>query len=142
MRKLLILLLGSGVAYYAYGAHMFAEGSVQRWIADHDGREWYGNDSACEDYADDVEVSVLAEGLKGRWEVEGGKDEICGYIKRASAAFIVLDAHSSTRYEDLSIRRGGFPWRSAVVTFKQQTEIRAAEGHLPPMVCSGEEEMT
>ena len=142
MRKLLILLVGTCVAYFAYGAHMFSASSAQRWIADHDGREWSGSDSACEDYADDVEVSVVAEGPKGRWEVEGGKEEICGYIKSSSAAYTVLDAESSTQYEDLSIQHAGFPWRSAVITFKQQTEIRVPEAHLPPMVSSGEEEIT
>ena len=140
MRNLLILLAGSGLAYCAYGAHMFSQGSLQSWIANHDTREWSGSDSACEDYADDVEVSVLAEGLKGRWEVEGGKEEICGYIRKAAAAYTLLDAETSTRYEDLIIKRSGFPWHSAVVTFKQRTEIHA--GPLPTMVSVGDEELT
>src|SRR5262249_28097809 len=105
MRNLLILLFGSGVAYYAYGAHMFSQGSLQSWISNHDAREWSGSDSACEDYADDVEVSVTDDRPKGRWEVEGGKEEICGYIRKSSAAFTLLDAETSTTYEDLSIKR-------------------------------------
>jgi len=140
MRNLLIGLLGLGVAYYAYGAHTFSQGSVQRWIADHEVREMSGSESACDDYADDVEVSLTAENAKGRWEVEGGKNEMCGYIKQAAAVFTVLQAETQSTYEDVSIQRSGFPWRTAVVTFKQRTDIRAQR--VPAMVATSDEQLT
>jgi hypothetical protein len=60
MFKLLIALLGVSVAN-AYSAHSFSEGSVRSWLADHESREMGGSESACEDYADDVEVMLNAD---------------------------------------------------------------------------------
>jgi hypothetical protein len=126
MFKLLIALIGVSVAYYAYSAHSFSEGSVRSWLVDHESREMGGKDSACDDYADDVEVRLNADSAKGTWEVEGGKDEICGYIKQASAAYTVLQAQVHTSFDDVTIERGGFPWRSAVVKYTQAAEVNAA----------------
>src|SRR4029077_4185928 len=96
MRNLLIGLLGLGAVYYAHGAHTFSQSSVQSWIADHEAREMSGSYSACNDYADDVEVSLTSERTKWRWEVEGGKEEICGYIKQNAAALTVLQASTES----------------------------------------------
>jgi len=126
MFKLIFALIAVSVAYYAYSVHSFSEGSVQSWLADHESREMGGNESACEDYADDVEVKLTADSAKGTWEVEGGKDEICGYIKQAAAAYTVLQAEIHTSFDDVTIERAGFPWRSAVVKYTQAAEISAA----------------
>jgi len=126
MFKLICALIGVSVAYYAYSAHSFSEGSVRSWLANHEAREIGGSESACDDYADDVEVALTADSAKGTWDVEGGKDEICGYIKQASAAYTVLQAQVHTSFDDVTIERGGFPWRTAIVKYTQAAEINAA----------------
>jgi hypothetical protein len=127
MYKLIAALLGIGAAYYAYSAHSFSESSVRRWIADHGVREMAGNDSACDDYADDVEVTLVSDRDKSQWQVEGGKDEICGYIKQAAAAYTVLQARIESHYDDVTIERAGFPWRSAVVKFTESSDISSSK---------------
>src|SRR5262245_58867050 len=98
MIRLLLTLIVAGVAYYAYSAHSFSEGSVRSWLAEHERREMAGNDSACDDYDDNVEIELTSDSARGKWEVEGGKDQICGYIKQAAAAYTVLQAQMHTEF--------------------------------------------
>lgn len=90
-----------------------------------------GDTTACDDYTDDVEVVLTAEGRRGRWEVEGGKNELCGYLRQAAAAFTVLQASTNTRFDDVRIERGPFPWMRARVTYTQVTSVSA--GGIPPL---------
>lgn len=95
-------------------------------LTKHDAKALSGDTSACDDFASDLAVSLTAESAKGRWEVEGGKDEMCGYLKEASAALTVLHASTSSDFNDVTITRSGFPWMTAEVHYKQRTTITAS----------------
>lgn len=125
MSKIIIALLLI-VGYYVHGRWMFSDMHVQRWVAEHSARAMSGDSKACDDFTDNVEVNLVSHNRGGRWEVEGGKNEICGYLRQASAAFILLQAQTNTRFENLSINRSGFPWTSATVSYTEHTTINSA----------------
>lgn len=122
LRKIIIALMITG-GYYAHGRWTFSEMNVQRWVAEHSARAMSGDSKACDDFSDDVEVNLVSHEKGGRWEVEGGKNEICGYLKQASAAFILLQASTSSRFENFSIERSGFPWTKATVSYTERMTV-------------------
>jgi hypothetical protein len=138
MFKFIVTLLVVVVAYYAYSTYSFSEGSVRRWLADHEGRELAGKDTACDDYADDVEVT-LANSVRRKQEIGGGKNEVCAYTQKAAAAYALLQAQIHTSFDDVRIERGGFPWRTAVVKFHEAAQISSAR---VSFAASSENEMT
>jgi hypothetical protein len=71
--------------------------------------------------------------------VEGGKEEICGYLKQSSAALTLVQARTQTDFEDVRITRGGFPWTSARVQYTQRTSVQA--GPLPSLTIVSEDSM-
>lgn len=78
---------------------------------------------ACEQYDDKVEVSLYFDEPDGRSEVEGGKDEICAYLKKGQAAFVFMNASVSTSLHDMQVRPSGFPFLKATATYRQTSEI-------------------
>lgn len=118
-----LVLLGG---FYAHGRYTFSEPKVMGWLVQHTAHGMQGDSAACDDYADDVKVELTAKGLRGRWEVEGGKEEICGYLKQSSAALTLVQARTQTEFEDVRITRGGFPWTTARVQYTQRTPCRPA----------------
>ncbi|MCX2860478.1 hypothetical protein OOZ63_01320 [Paucibacter sp. PLA-PC-4] len=73
--------------------------------------------SACDAYADNLQVTLSPDGRRGKWDVEGGKQEMCDYLKQAAAAFTVLQARTHCEFDDIRIVRDGFPWTSARVSY-------------------------
>jgi len=124
MKRLFIFVLLAVGSMYLHARVTFSESRVNYWLVNHSVRFMQGDQSACDDYDSDVEVTLTAEGRRGRWEVEGGKDEICGYMKQASAAFIVLQASTESVLSNVKIEAGGFPWTKARVSFKETTTVR------------------
>jgi len=125
MKKLVYLALIVG-AYYAHSRFVFSDDALQRWVAQHAARAMAGEQSACDDYSDAVNVNIHAEDQQGSWEVEGGKSEVCGYMKQASAAFTVLQASTNITYENFKVERTGFPWLEAKVSYEEHTSVSAA----------------
>lgn len=138
MKKLLLLVLAC-VAYYAHARYTFTEEQVTRWLAQHTARAMGGEKEACDDYTDDVEVSLLAHGRRGHWEVEGGKNEICGYLKQAAAAMTVLQASTRLEFDSVKVTRDGFPWRTARVQVVQRMAVSAA--NIPSTEVRAEDEL-
>lgn len=136
MKKFVLLALAC-VLYYAYARNSFSETRVTSWLMDHSVRAMSGDTNACHDYTDDLEVTLTAQGQRGRWEVEGGKDEMCGYLRQAAAGFTVLQASTNTQFEDVRVERGGFPWTKAKVSYTQRTSVRA--GSIPTMTIESED---
>lgn len=56
---------------------------------------------------------------------------MCGYLRQAAALFTVLQARTNTRFEDIKVERGPFPWTRARVTYTQITDVRVAR--MPPV---------
>lgn len=143
MKKLGVLLLVF-FGYWLDGNRQFSESNVQKFLLDQAINTYRGNnETVCDTFADDTEVDVVDRGPQGRWEVQGGKDEVCGYIKQAAAAYLVLRARMETSVEDLVIRRGGFPWRTAEVSYRQKAVISAGNGPpIPTFTAVSDERMT
>lgn len=125
MQRLLFILAICLGGFYIQTRMAFSESHVMRWIATYNNKAISGDSTVCGDFTDDVEVNIFAETLQGHWEVEGGKDEICGYLRQASAAFIVLQASTNTQFDSLQIERGGFPWTTAQVKYHFKTTMQA-----------------
>jgi hypothetical protein len=138
MKKLLLLAILSG-GYYLHGRTMFSEAHVMDWLGKHQAIAMSGDPAACRDFTDDLQVSLTADGARGRWEVEGGKNEMCGYLKQAAAVFTVLQASTSSEFSDVRIVREGFPWTQARVSYRQRTAIRAER--VPEASISSEDEL-
>ena len=135
--KKILLLLALLVAYYAHARFSFSEPRVATWLMGHETKAMSGNTAACDDYSDSLEVNLTAQGRSGRWEVEGGKNEMCGYLKQAAAAFTVLQASTNSEFSDFKILPSGFPWNRARVTYRQLTHINVSG--MPPMTIKSDD---
>ena len=129
-----LVLLGG---FYAHGRLAFSEPRVMGWMTQHAARSMQGDSVACDDYADDLKVELTAKGQRGRWEVEGGKAEMCGYLKQSAAALTVLQATTQTEFDNVRITRGGFPWTTARLQYTQRTTVQAVG--LPSMTVTSED---
>jgi hypothetical protein len=138
MKKLVLLAILLG-GYYLHGRTVFAESHVMAWLGKHEASAMSGDPAACADFSDDLEVSLTADGARGRWDVEGGKNEMCGYLKQAAAVFTVLQASTSSQFDDVRIVRAGFPWTRARVSYRQRTAIRA--DRVPEATIASEDEL-
>lgn len=136
MRKIVLLLALAGV-FYAHARYTFSENAVMSWMTKHAAKAMSGDTSACDDYADDVEVDLVADGRRGRWEVEGGKAEMCGYLKQAAAAYTVLQASTRTEFDAVRVTPGGFPWTHAKLSYVQRTTLQIP--NLPSMTVESED---
>ncbi|QPF72036.1 hypothetical protein G8A07_03205 [Roseateles sp. DAIF2] len=139
MKRPILLTLAALAAFYAHARLSFAEPKVASWLVQHSARAMSGDSAACDDYVDQVEVNLIADGRRGKWEVEGGKEEMCGYLKQAAAAFTVLQARTHSEFDEIRIVREGFPWTSARVSYSQRMTVQA-DG-LPAMTVKGEDEL-
>ncbi|MDT9001983.1 hypothetical protein RQP53_22085 [Paucibacter sp. APW11] len=116
-----LVLLG---AWFAHGRLVFAEDRLVQWLGQHEGQIWSGDSKACEAYTDNVEVSIRSDEREGDWEVEGGKEELCGYYHKASAAFALLDASTHTEFSEVSVQRKGFPWTEAKLSYVARVTLQ------------------
>lgn len=136
MKKILLAAALFG-AFYGHARMQFSETRLMAWVAAHSAKSMSGDTSACEDYTDDMEVTLTSAGARGRWEVEGGKEQMCGYMKQAAAAFTVLQASTHSQFDQVEISPSGFPWMSAKVKYLQRTTINA--NNIPPMTIESED---
>lgn len=137
MKRLLLLALAALAAFYAHARLSFAEPKLASWLVQQSAQAMSGDSAACDAYADNLQVNLSADGQRGKWEVEGGKEEMCAYLKQAAAAFTVLQARTQSEFGDLRIVRDGFPWTSARVSYTQRMTVEA--NGLPTMTVTGED---
>jgi hypothetical protein len=135
--KKTLLAVALFVAFFMHAKISFSEPKVMTWIAAHSVKAMSGDTSACEDYTDDMEVTLTAASARGQWEVEGGKAEMCGYMKQAAATFTVLQAQTQTQFDQVEITRSGFPWMSAKVKYVQRTSVNV--NNVPPITMESED---
>lgn len=138
--RLVLISIALFAAFFAHAKIVLSESSVMSMLTKHNVKALSGDSSACDDYANDVTVELTAENPRGRWEVEGGKAELCGYLKQASAALTVLQASTSSEFTDVSIVRSGFPWTTAVGKYTEKTTINAA--NTPQVMSISHDEVT
>jgi hypothetical protein len=97
-------------AFYAHARITFAEHRVLSWLLENSNKCLTGDSTVCSNCTDDVEVRIIAKAARGMWEVEGGKAELCGYLKQSSAALIVMQASTNREFSKVRIQPGPFPW--------------------------------
>ena len=127
MKKLLWLggLLG---LFYGHAWWTLSEQRAQRWIEQHERAVLEQKEGVCKDFTFDTEVSVRAVHAKGEWQLDGGRDHVCGYIKSANAFVRVLKPQISTQTEVLGFERSGCPWMSATAKVRQSTTFTLING--------------
>jgi hypothetical protein len=125
VKKLVILAMGAMIAFYVHARIVFSEAALAHWVGEQTARELSGDGKACDFYDDHAEVEIIAETARGRFEVSGGKQEMCDYLRQSTASLIVLQAQANTTTEDFVVQAAGFPWMTADVSFTNRTSISA-----------------
>jgi len=123
MRKLFWLGV-MAAAFYGHSRFVFSEPSVMSWMQKQDQMSMRGEDGMCDAYAADLRFEMRSRSAMGEMTVEGGKAELCDYLKDASAAFRATQASVNHNMELVSIDAAGFPWLSATVKTRQTTTVR------------------
>lgn len=123
MRKLLWLVVLAG-AFYGHSRWAFSDAGVLRWIEKHDAAVVDQQEGVCDAFARDAVITIRAVHARGEWQVDGGRNEVCGYLKSSNAYVRLLKPDVETHTELVSIQRSGFPWMQASVTVRKATEFR------------------
>lgn len=123
MRKLFWLGV-LAAAFYGHSRFVFSAPSMMSWLQKQDQMSMRGEDGMCDAYAADLTFEMRSRSAMGEMKVEGGKEELCDYLKDASAAFRATQASVNHNMELVSIDPSGFPWLSATVKARQTTTVR------------------
>ncbi len=137
--KLLLWPLVLVAAWIGYGRLMFTESRLLPLLTAHTLQVYEGDASACDFYDDEVLVDIIQDTRRGRWEIEGGKDELCDFLRKTAAGFVLVDANVSTNFSDISLQRKGFPWMEATLRYTEHMTVQS--DRLPEMVFTSEDEL-
>lgn len=121
--RLLLWLAGLFAAFYGHGQWALSESRALAWIERHETAVLEMKEGVCNDFTWDVNVHIRASHAKGEWQVDGGKDQVCDYVRAANAHVRVLNPAVDTRTELISMERAGFPWMTATVKVRQATSF-------------------
>lgn len=115
--KLLAIMavLFMGQSYYLTSAN-----HVEKFIAENNALAMQDPVKACDNYTDDVEASIYYDMPIGHWEVEGGKDELCGYIRQGQAAMVVTQGSMSASLANVKVTTR-FPWLTAIAEYDESS---------------------
>lgn len=113
--------------FYGHSRWMLSEARVLDWIDKHDKAIVEQQDGVCDAFARTADISIRAVHARGEWQVDGGRNEVCGYLKSANAFVRLLKPEVNTRTELVSFERSGLPWMQARVTVRKATDFRLGE---------------
>lgn len=111
------------VLYLGQSYYLLSSNHVEQFLADHNTLAMNDPAAACDNYSDDVNVFINHDTGNGTWEVEGGKNDICSYIKQTQAALTVLQANTSGHFENMNVITG-FPWRKARASYDEINNVQ------------------
>lgn len=94
------------------------------WLQTQQNLALNGGEGMCDAYADDVKVTMRMQTRRGDTTMDGGKEELCEYLKNASAAIRVTRPSLNINNELVSLEPAGFPWMSATVKVRQTSSMR------------------
>jgi len=140
MKKIIVVILAGIGIFYAYGRYAFAENRVCQWLSNQSMLAITSSEKACEAYADSMDVDLTAITAQGVSKIQGGKAELCGYLEKSTAAMSILHPSISTHIDDVVVKRSGFPWLTAEVTYTEEAQI-SIQG-LPPFKSISEDTVT
>lgn len=112
------------ILYFAYGYYLTSPSNVKKFIEQHQLLSMKNVNEACEQFTDDIEGKIYHDTPFERWEVEGGKNELCGYMQKGQAAMVLTEGSVTTALLDMQVKRGGFPFTKATASYRQVTEMR------------------
>ena len=139
MRKL--FWVGVLVAvFYGHSHVMFSEPAVMSWLGKQDRLALDGDEKMCDAYASDLTVSMKMQTAEGPMALEGGKPELCDYMKDAQSSLRQMRASVNMNTELLSLERAGFPWLTATVKVRQTSTVQM--GRMPPLTEEGDATIT
>ena len=116
------LLIAAGALYLAQSYYLLTPSHIESFLMDHQVLAMNDPVAACDDYSDDIEVMIHHTTPDGRWEVEGGKNELCGYMKQSQAALVVTQASASGHFENMDVSTS-FPWQSARANYDEISNV-------------------
>ncbi len=111
------------VLYLGQSYYLLSSKNVEQFLANHNTLAMNDPVAACDNYSDGVEVFINHDTGNGTREVEGGKNEICGYMKQSQAALTVLQANTSGHFENMNVTIG-FPWRTARASYDEINNVQ------------------
>ena len=123
MRKLFWLGV-LAAAFYGHSRFVFSEPAMMSWMQKQDQMAMRGEDGMCDGYASDLRFENRSTTARGAMLIDGGKEDLCEYLKDASAAFRATGASVNNNIELLGIEPSGFPWMSATVKLRQSSTVR------------------
>lgn len=113
-----------GAAFYGHGWYVFSEPAVMGWLQTQQRKELNAEDGFCDSYTSDLRFSTRTETSQGLQDLEGGKTEMCEYVKDAAATLRATQSSVSIDTDLVSLERSGFPWLGATVTVRQTSTVR------------------
>ena len=116
------LLVAGIVLYLGQSYYLLSSGHIEKFLVEHNTLAMNDPVAACDNYSDKVEVMINHEIADGTWEVEGGKDELCGYLKQSQAALVLLQAETSGHFENMEVI-SSFPWRKAHANYDEINNV-------------------
>lgn len=119
--KKLLWLVGLLAVFYGHSQWALSKSRALGWIEDHEQAVFAMKEGVCDDFAFDVNVNIRAGHPKGEWQVDGGKNYVCDYVRASNAHVRVLKPAIDTRTELVSLEHSDFPWMTAKVKVRQIT---------------------
>lgn len=127
-------------AFYGHGYVMFSEPAVMSWLGKQDRLVLDGDEKMCDAYASDIQVRMQMQTAQGEVLLEGGKPELCEYMKDAQATLKMVRASVNMNTELVGLERSGFPWLTATVKVRETSTVQM--GRMPPMTEEGDSTIT
>lgn len=112
------LLIAGVVLYLGQSYYLLSSAHVEKFLVEHNTLAMNDPVAACDNYSDKVAVTINHKTADGTWEVEGGKNELCGYLKQSQAALVVMQANTSGHFENMNVI-SSFPWRKAHASYDE-----------------------
>lgn len=116
------LFIAVVVLYLGQSYYLLSSNHVEQFLADNSTLAINDPVAACDNYSDDVKVMINHKTPEGTWEVEGGKNELCGYLKQSQAAMVVMQASTSGYFDNISVNTS-FPWQKARASFDEINNV-------------------
>jgi len=130
MKTILLLAVLALAGIYVFGAVRLSEAGALTYIGDLEMLAMNGEAGEyCDQLHEDMEVSIRDYSAEPAAAIDGGKDELCEYITRASKGMALLGVSMETRVDDVEVTRSWLhPW-TADLSYSESrtTRIRAAK---------------
>lgn len=119
---LIKLLLAIVVLYMGQSYYLTSPSHVEDFLNHHNALALQDVNKACEDFSDNIEGSLYHDTPAGHWEVEGGKNELCGYMRQSQATMVVTQGNINVHFENMQVKRG-FPWQKATAEYDEISDV-------------------